>query len=321
MSETIYFYEAFQEEEESLRKFLPGHIKAGFTWKTIQEAGHEEPPASIISTRTQSIFPVQWGNKLQAIISRSTGFDHLLDYRHQSGTKAVMGYLPLYCNRAVAEQALLLWLSLMRRLPAQVNQFKTFTRDGLTGSEMGGKTLSVYGVGNIGYEVCKIGLGLNMKVCGIDIVERHKDVNYVSPEKGAREADIIVSAMNLTRENRGYFNHSFFKNVKPGVIFINISRGELSPASVLLELLNKKIIAGIGMDVFDAEKELSGLLRGNVKTDNEQVKAIVELLKMDNVIFTPHNAFNTKEAVERKSQQSIEQLIFFLENNRFKWQV
>lgn len=317
----VYFYEAFQEEEESLRKHLPETIKAGFSRETIQEANRNSLPAPIISTRTQSIFPLEWAETVSAILSRSTGYDHLLEFREKSSSKAHMGYLPLYCNRAVAEQALLLWISLLRRLPAQIAQFKKFARDGLTGFELGGKKLVVYGVGNIGKEVCKIGQALNMDVYGVDIVKRHQDVRYIKPEQGAEIADVIVSAMNLTSKNHGYFNETFFKRVKHGVVFVNISRGELSPSGVLLEFLKKGIIGAAGLDVYESEKELSGFLRSNIKSTEESVHAIKVMMKMPNVILTPHNAFNTVEAVERKSAQSIEQLIFFLENNRFKWYV
>ena len=73
----VFFYEAFEEEQEALKHFLPGHIKAGFSWKTIQEYGAEAPPAPIISVRTQSNLPAEWADNLDAILSRSTGFDHL----------------------------------------------------------------------------------------------------------------------------------------------------------------------------------------------------------------------------------------------------
>jgi len=323
MTNTIYFYEAFEEEEASLRKFLPANIKAGFTWKTIQEAGHDEAPAKIISTRTQSIFPLQWANNLDAIISRSTGFDHLLAYRDQAKSKNLikMGYLPLYCNRAVAEQALMLILVLLRKLNEQTRQFKNFERDGLTGYELQNKTLVVYGVGNIGYEMVKIGRALDMNVFGVDIVKRHDDVNYVSPQRGAKDADIIVCAMNLTQENTSYFNEGFFSSVKEKMLFINISRGEISPSSILLKTLQERKIAGLALDVFNHEKSLSVDFRSSKMSNDSEVLAVKEMMAMENVILTPHNAFNTFESVERKSQQTIEQLIFYLENNTFKWHV
>ena len=57
----VYFYEAFEEEVEALRDRLPAGRTAGFTWKTIQEQGDTEPPARLISIRTQSVVPARWG--------------------------------------------------------------------------------------------------------------------------------------------------------------------------------------------------------------------------------------------------------------------
>ena len=58
-----------------------------------------------------------------------------------------------------------------------------------------------------------------------------------------------------------------------------------------------------------------------MKVDNPEVNAILELSKKDNVILTPHNAFNTSEAVTRKSEQAVQQISSFLENGEFVWPV
>lgn len=318
---SVYFFEAFEEEEALLRKCMPSNINAGFTWKTIQESGHDLSPAPIISTRTQSIYPEHWADKLEAIISRSTGFEHLLAYRIKTNTPIKMGYLPLYCHRAVAEQAIMLTMALLRKLTLQTRQFNRFERDGLTGSELQHKNLVVYGIGNIGYELVKIGRGLDMKVFGVDIIKKHDSVKYVSPLEGAKLADVVICAMNLTEENKKYFNEDYFENVKASLIFINISRGEISPSAILLPILENRKIAGVALDVFDHEKSISVGLRSGKMGDSAEALAVQKMMVMENVILTPHNAFNTAESVERKCIQTIEQLIFFIENNKFKWQV
>ncbi|MEM6801373.1 MAG: hydroxyacid dehydrogenase, partial [Bacteroidota bacterium] len=91
----VFFYEAFEEEQEALKHFLPDHIKAGFSWKTIQEYGADAPPAPIISVRTQSNLPAEWANNLDAILSRSTGYDHLKAYLRLTGKDVACGHLPL----------------------------------------------------------------------------------------------------------------------------------------------------------------------------------------------------------------------------------
>jgi len=319
----IFFYEAFEEEAEALKRYLPENIDAEFSWKTIQETNHENPPAKIISIRTQSAIPVDWSDKLDAIITRSTGYDHVTDYITLTGSKLSAGYLPLYCNRSVAEQALLLMLALSRKLASQTSQFSSFHRDGLTGMEIAEKNIAVIGVGNIGYEMVKIALGLDMNVLAVDIIKKYDDVNYVLPEEAIAKADIIVCAMNLTSDNINYFNYDTLKKAKKGVLFINIARGEFSPAVDLLKLIEENHLGGVALDVYNNEKLLAIALRENKINEvaDDEIKAILTLAKKQNVIFTPHNAFNTKESVERKSKQAIEQLINYKSTGEFKWAV
>jgi D-lactate dehydrogenase len=89
----------------------------------------------------------------------------------------------------------------------------------------------------------------------------------------------------------------------------------------ILEALEKGKISGAALDVFDHEKNLAVGLRSGSFSSDKQVKTIQKMLEMDNVILTPHNAFNTMEAVERKSEQTVEQLIHFLQEGKLKWQV
>ena len=311
----IFFYEAFDKEEELLKKYLPANIKAGFTKETIQEYGEDTPPAKIISLRTQSKIPDNWINNVSGLLARATGFNYLTKYANQ----VPCGYLPLYCHRAVAEQSMLLWMSLLRKLPNQTKQFNQFNRDGITGLECAGKKVLIVGVGNIGYEAYKIAKGLEMKSFGVDIEQKYPDVEYVSIEQGIELADIVVCAMNLTEENKNYFKYDLFKKSKPGLIFVNISRGELSPTKDLIKLLEEKHLGGVALDVYENEPAIAEGLRTN--TSNSATEEILNLAKKDNVILTPHNAFNTYESTDRKSSQSIEQVKYFLEHEKFLWEV
>jgi D-lactate dehydrogenase len=301
----VYFYEAFKEEVAALRRYLPASISAGFSDKTIQEAGDWEPDAPLISIRTQSVVPPAWAVKVRGIISRTTGYDHLV------GQKIPCGYLPHYCSRAVAEQAILLVMALLRKLPAQVAQFPKFQRDGLTGQECTGKRLLVVGVGSIGAEVVKIAQALGMETRGVDLVQRHDSVSYVSIDEGLSWADIVVCAMNLTDVNAGYFQYERLKHAKLGTVFVNIARGELSPTDDLARLLDEGHLGGLALDVYESESELAVALRSG--------KTSFPLADQRNVILTPHNAFNTSEAVDRKAEQTVQQIVQFQKNGAFLW--
>lgn len=299
----IHFYEAFEEEAAALRRHLPSQVRAGFTWKTIQEAGDPEPPAPLISIRTQSVLPPAWTGKVRGIVSRTTGFDHLV------GVQIPCAYLPHYCGRAVAEQAILLMMALLRKLPQQTGQFPKFLRDGLTGRECMGKKLLVVGVGDIGSEIVKIGIGLGMDVRGVDILQKYPFVTYGSIEESLSWADVIICAMNLTKENAAYFRYDVLKRARPGVVFVNVARGELSPTNDLVKLLDEGHVGGLALDVYENESALAVGLRSG--------KSGFPLLGRPNVILTPHNAFNTAEAVERKAEQTVQQVEHFLKFGQF----
>jgi D-lactate dehydrogenase len=313
----VFFYEAFEEEASSLKKFLGNQLKYDLTDKTIQEAGHVNPPARLISIRTQSIIPFEWADKLDGVLSRSTGYDHLKKYLGTIETPLPCGYLEEYSTRAVAEHATLLMMTLIRRLPRQMVQFKSFNRDGLTGSECAGKNLLVVGVGRIGSEIAAIGSALSMNVGGVDVIKRHKNINYVGKEEGIVWADVVICSMNLTNENHNYFSYDFLKQAKRGVYFINIARGEHAPLSDLLRLVKENHLGGLGLDVFEDEANVAVALRSGNTGTFTKAQIIGSLLQYPNVLFTPHNAFNTLEAVQRKSQMSINEILHFLKNKDF----
>jgi D-lactate dehydrogenase len=317
----LFFYEAFDEETDAIRRHMPETVSAEFTWKTIQEAAHDTPPAPVISIRTQSVIPPGWGGKLDALLTRSTGYDHVSRYRETHAPTLACGYLPLYCNRAVAEHAMLLWMALLRKLPRQLGQFGTFHRDGITGSECEGKTLVVAGVGNIGYQVARIGSGLGMRVLGVDPVRKHGNIEYLGLYEALREADVLVCAMNLTADNARLFNAKRLQRLKPGAILVNIARGELLETEALPRLLDEGRLGGIALDVYDREPELAVALREKRSSTDAAVQAVLDLARRDNVICTPHNAFNTAESVDRKAAQSVQQAEAFFTQGSFLWPV
>ncbi len=314
----VIFFEVFQEEREAICRFLPEHICAEFYENTIQEENCDIADGAVISIRTQSVIPLNWGAKISAILTRSTGYDHLNLFKNNNNAISY-GFLPAYCARSVAEHALLIWLCLLKRLPQQIDNFKSFNRNGITGSELENKDLLVVGVGNIGIEIARIASALGMKVDGIDIIEKFDDVNYISHDADLSKYEIIVCAMNLTESNSNYFNEVFFNRIKRGCIFVNISRGELSPTHILNDYLQNGTLLGVGLDVFDIEKELAFSLRNN-KSDND-TNLIIEMNKHHNVILTPHNAFNTYEATLRKSKQTVDQINSLIEHGDFIWEV
>lgn len=317
-----FFYEAFEEEEVALRSLLGNRFSYELTGETIQEAGHTDPPARLISIRTQSSVPVAWAGKVDAVLSRSTGYDHLIEYRTAMQTPPALGYLEEYATRAVAEHAIMIAMALLRNLPQQIRQFPVFNRDGLTGKECASRNLLVVGVGRIGGEIVKLGRVLGFSVRGVDIAPGKVDVEFVSKEEGLGWADVVICAMNLTQANTGYFSTEALRQGKRGLIFINIARGEHAPLADLVLLLEEGHLGGVGLDVFEDEGILATTMRAHTKGEPPpSVGHARKLLQFPNVILTPHNAFNTEEAVQRKARMSVGQVESFLRTGRFLWQL
>ncbi|MEN6621410.1 MAG: NAD(P)-dependent oxidoreductase [Smithella sp.] len=314
----IFFYEAFEEEVEELQRLIGDTVTCDYTSRTIQESGHVFPPASLISIRTQSIIPTEWADNLSGILSRTTGYDHLTAYLKKIKKPLPCGYLEEYATRAVAEQAIMLMMTLLRKLPQQMRQFCLFERDGLTGVECAGKNLLVVGAGRIGGEIAVIAKGLGMNVKGVDLVCKYPDMDYINKDQGIQWADIIICSMNLTDENKGYFSYELLGQARRGVVFINIARGEHAIIADLLKLLKEGRLGALGLDVYENEPSVAVDLRNTLESKSSEVIIIQELIKHPNVIFTPHNAFNTREAVQRKARFTVEQLIHFLDHDDFK---
>ena len=328
----IFIFETFEEEIHKLKKLFDTKFIVHYTQNTIQKwlqddsnaQFRKECPACIISIRTQSIIPTQWfnSNNFQGILSRSTGYDHL-----PKNNRILRGYLPCYCSSAVAEHATMLWMSLLKKLPQQMKQWNTFNRNNITCKEFGiNKKMLIVGVGNIGYRVAKIAKALNITVYGLDIIKTNQDINYIEEDSlvgTLNDIDIIICCMNLTSSNHKYFNYELLSNIKKGALFINVSRGELVVSNDLLRLLKEEKLGGVGMDVYPNENRLGDKLRdtANTPTYNKGEQAILEMSKLQNVIFTPHNAFNTIEGLDQKVKDTVSQITYFYENGNFKWSI
>lgn len=309
----VVFYEVFDEERKSLEREVPTELHVRYVPETIQESGEEKPTAPLVSIRTQSRVPQSWLKLVKGILTRSRGYDHI---RNFAGS-VPCGYLEEYCARAVAEQAVLMMLALLRKINQQQEQFKSFRRDGLTGRECRGRNALIAGVGHIGGEIVDIVRGLRMNVKGFDKIHGHADLEYISLTDGLKWAEVVFCSLSLDESTRGMLNADMLREAKPGLVLINVARGEITPAGDLIQLLDNGALAGVGLDVFPGEDLLARHLRGSPAGESRDVSAVLGLAQRDTVICTPHNAFNTVEALERKSAMSARAVVQFLKNGTF----
>ena len=197
-----------------------------------------------------------------------------------------------YCTEEVADHTLALILALEKSLKLYAGQIDREHRYSVWAAprrhRLSLQTLAVFGYGRIGRAVAKRARAFGLHVLA---VTRHPErigsaedgVAFVSAEEALKTADIVSNHMNQTPENENYFNFEKFSQMKPGALFINVSRGAGVDEKDLLRALDSKTIAGAGLDVLrDADPDL----------------AANPLVGRENVILTPHSAFCSAESVE-----------------------
>ena len=263
--------------------------------------------------------------RLKMIATRSTGADHI-DTEFCRKKNIVVASVPHYGENTVAEHTFALILSLSRRITECVERVRQggFSPVGLTGFDLKDKTIGVVGVGSIGQYVIRIAKGFDMKVLGVartpdPALSEKLGFKYVNLEEAARQSDILTLHLPLTKETFHLINREMVKKMKPGITLINTSRGPIIESETLLWGLEEKIIAGAGLDVLEEEESLDepGKLFDPYlsKDDLSELVAAHLLREKPNVVITPHNAFNTKEAIARIVKTTAENIQSFLKTN------
>ncbi|MBI4461827.1 MAG: hydroxyacid dehydrogenase [Acidobacteria bacterium] len=246
---------------------------------------------------------------LRFIATRSTGFDHIdTGYCRERGIG--VANVPIYGEYTVAEHTFALILSLSRNVHKSWKHVVEGQIElaNLTGFDLKDKTLGVIGAGKIGLHVIKIARGFGMRVLAFDLrqdsfLEELLGFSYVPLEALLAESDIVTLHVPYTPATRHFINRERLSQMKRGALLINTARGQLVDTDALMEALDEGRLAGAGLDVIEGEElitEEKALLHGAQPA--EAFRAIVRnnlLLKRDNVVFTPHNAFNSREALLR----------------------
>ena len=310
----IGFFDLEGWEENLIKKYFPNQEIYFSTEKLDEEHLPPDKDLEIISVFIDSKINskvLDYFPKLKFITTRSVGFDHI-DINACKKRNILVGYVPSYGDNTVAEFAFGLLLSLTRKIYPAINQIKeieSFSVKGLRGIDLKGKTLGVIGTGRIGKEMIKIANGFGMKVIAYDPYPDEnaaKTLNYlyVNLPDLLRNSDVISIHCPYNKETHHLINKDNFNLIKRGAYLINTARGAIVETNALLLALESGVLAGAGLDVLEEEgeikDELSLLSKENLKS-NELFVMLQDhiLMKMPNVLITPHNAFNSQEAIER----------------------
>lgn len=264
-------------------------------------------------------------SNLKLIATRSTGFDHV-DVAYAKGKNIQVANVPTYGSNTVAEFTFALMLATIRRVPDANNRLrkddKTDVKD-FEGVNLYSKTIGVIGSGNIGKNVIKIAKGFSMKVLAYDTfpkddLAKELGFEYVSLYDLLKNSDIVTIHVPYIKETHHLINEEKINLMKPTAYLINTARGEIVDTKALVNALLDKKIKGAGLDVLEGERLLReelDLLLDNIN-DIDQFKTLFanhRLIDMENVVVTPHIAFNTIEAKNEIIDITISNIKKFIE--------
>ncbi|MDD2922365.1 MAG: hydroxyacid dehydrogenase [Anaerolineales bacterium] len=233
---------------------------------------------------------------LKVIVRGGAGLD-TIDHEYAKSKGIAVMNTPLANSASVAELAIGYMLMMARSLYQATASVKAekWDKKSFNGVEIGGKTLGLIGVGNIGKEVAKRAAVMGMTVVAYDpYVKEIAGIQLVSLDELLAQADYISLHLPKTKESANMIGAEQFAKMKNGVRIINCARGGIIDDNALYEALTSGKVAGAALDVFA-----------------EEPPADWKLVKLDNVIASPHIGASTKEAQARVGAEVADKLIAF----------
>ena len=253
----------------------------------------------------------EYGIRLIAL--RSAGYNNV-DIQAAFGKIHVV-HVPAYSPYAVAEHAIALLLTSVRRIHKAYNRTRefNFSLNGLTGFDFHGKTVGVVGTGKIGRIFIDICRGFGMNVIAYDrFPAKDSGIDYVSLEALLEKSDIISLHCPLTDETRHMIDAEAIVKMKKGVVIVNTSRGALIDAEALLEGIKARKVGAACLDVYEEEADVFFEDRsGHILNDD----LLSRLISMPNVIVTSHQAFLTEEALNKIAETTVSNILSCFEKD------
>ncbi len=253
----------------------------------------------------------EYGVKILAL--RSAGYNNV-DVKAAFGKVHVV-HVPAYSPYAVAEHAMALLLTSIRRIHKAYNRTRefNFSLSGLTGFDLHGKTVGVIGTGKIGRIFIDICRGFGMKIIAYDAFPaENSGIEYVELDELFQRSDIISLHCPLTEQTRHLIGEKAIGKMKKGVVIVNTSRGGLIDAEALLKGIKDRKIGAACLDVYEEEADIFFEDRSGHILDDELLS---RLISMPNVIVTSHQAFLTEDALNNIAETTVRNILSYFEND------
>lgn len=245
---------------------------------------------------------------IQAIALYSVGYDHV-DIAEATKRKVAISNTPDVLSQATADTAFLLMQMAARKASFNLEKVKkgtwatAFSPLENLGQELTGKTLGVFGLGRIGYEMakkCKYAFSMPIIYHNRnrnEKIEQELGATYVSFDTLLKKADVLSIHANYTPKENHVFNLDAFRKMKPSAIVVNTARGGFINESDLYEALASEILFGAGLDV----------------TEKEPLAIDSPLLHLDNLNILPHIGSATIQARNGMARLAAENIVAFVE--------
>ncbi|AWV97726.1 2-hydroxyacid dehydrogenase [Arcticibacterium luteifluviistationis] len=287
--------------QSSDNPFSPEEFKNASQWADVVLASSKEKiTEDFLDANPQLLMLSQY----------SAGYDNV-DVEACNKRKLPVGHTPQAMNRATSDIAFGLMIATARNffqmhkklVKGEIEGFKPRAN---LGQELNGKTLGIFGLGAIGFEMakkCKMAYDMNIIYCNRSENQNAKmglNATLVSFDELLKSSDVLSVHSNLSEQTHQIFNADAFTKMKSTSIFINTSRGKVHDETALIQALKNGDIWGAGLDVADPEP---------MKTDNP-------LLNMPNVCVLPHIGSATVEARDEMSRLSAENIIQYFEKGK-----
>jgi D-3-phosphoglycerate dehydrogenase len=233
---------------------------------------------------------------LKVIVRGGAGLD-TIDHEYAKSKGITVMNTPLANGLSVAELALGYMFMLARSLYKATATMKAekWEKKAFNGDELGGKTLGIIGYGNIGHAIARLANALDMNVVAYDpYVTSQNGAKMVALDELLAEADYITLHLPKTKESANMIGAEQFAKMKNGVRIINCARGGIVNEDALYDALVNGKVAGAALDVYTEEPPTDW-----------------KLVKLDNVIASPHIGAATKEAQGRVGAEVAAKLIDF----------
>ena len=310
-------------EEAYIKAKLPGAEVVFYLGPISQHPDARDSEAQVVSVFVNSPMGAAEMDrypKLKLIATRSTGVDHI-DAQEAKKRGIAIASVPGYGAPTVAEFAFALLLALSRKVcdaHRQVTETGSFSQEGLTGFDLAGKTMGVVGCGKIGQHTARIAKGFGMRVLVSDAFKNDalaKEIGFVYAElpELLGKSDIISLHVPYIKETHHLINMSNVGHIKKGAYLINTARGAVVETAAVVKALEDGILAGAGLDVLEEEGDMQDEMRllSGPHPKEEELKVVLEnhyLIDHPRVIITPHVAFDTREAIERILDTTVENI-------------